>query len=274
MNKLLILFHGHCMDGLGAAWAAWRCYGDAADYQAVFHSDPPPDVTGRKVFLLDICYPHAVLDQLAAAAESITILDHHVSARDALAGRSLRPNISCNFDMNQSGAALAWYHFHAGPLPWILDYVQDRDLWRNALPHSAEVNAYLQVIPKTFESFDHAFHEGPVLARQKGEAILLVQESVIAERTRHVRYINLGGSRVPIVNHTPYAMSDLLAQLAHGYDFAVGYWQMEDGRYAYAMRSRGGYDVSALAVRYGGGGHRQAAGFSSSLPPDQLTLLP
>jgi bifunctional oligoribonuclease and PAP phosphatase NrnA len=39
--------------------------------------------------------------------------------------------------------------------------------------------------------------------------------------------------------------------------------QQLDGRWAASMRSKGGVDVGAIAVRFGGGGHRFAAGFTS-----------
>lgn len=69
--------------------------------------------------------------------------------------------------------------------------------------------------------------------------------------------------------------SELVGKLAEGpVPFAVGWFQRGDGKYAYSLRSRGEYDVSKLAVRYGGGGHRNAAGFQSDEPPDALFAKP
>jgi hypothetical protein len=271
MNRPLILFHGDCCDGLGAAWAAWRSFKEGADYQAVFYGHPPPDVTGRTVYLLDFCYPPPLLRSMAAVANSITVLDHHVSARDALLKEdaALPTNLSCNFDLQCSGAALAWYHFHPKPLPWILSYVQDYDLWQHALPGSEAVNAYLHVIPKTVESFDHAYERGVDVAHDRGSTVLLVNTAVIEERLRHVRRINFFGYDVPIINHSRYAMSSLLHEMAEGEAFAVGYWQQQDGRYVYQLRSREqGTDVSRIAARCGGGGHKHAAGFTSKSAPE------
>jgi nanoRNase/pAp phosphatase (c-di-AMP/oligoRNAs hydrolase) len=49
--------------------------------------------------------------------------------------------------------------------------------------------------------------------------------------------------------------------MAAGEPFAACYWDTPDGR-VFSLRSReDGVDVSAIAKRYGGGGHRNASGF-------------
>jgi phosphoesterase RecJ-like protein len=40
--------------------------------------------------------------------------------------------------------------------------------------------------------------------------------------------------------------------------------QQRDGRFKVSLRSRGGHDVASVAVRFGGGGHRLAAGYTSA----------
>jgi phosphoesterase RecJ-like protein len=46
-------------------------------------------------------------------------------------------------------------------------------------------------------------------------------------------------------------------------DVAAVVKQQRDGRFKVSMRSRGGHDVAALAQRFGGGGHRLAAGYTA-----------
>lgn len=46
-------------------------------------------------------------------------------------------------------------------------------------------------------------------------------------------------------------------------DVAAVIKQQRDGRFKVSMRSRGGHDVAAIAQRFGGGGHRLAAGYTS-----------
>ena len=66
-TRPLILYHAHCADGFGAAFAAWKKLGSGADYVAVNHGDPPPPVAGRDVVVLDFAYPRATTLALAAA---------------------------------------------------------------------------------------------------------------------------------------------------------------------------------------------------------------
>ena len=142
MPKSLVLFHANCADGFGAAIAAYTAIGEAGEYVAVQHGQPPPDVTGRDVYILDFSYPRDVLEQMFGVANSLLVLDHHESAQQALAGLTY-----ARFDLTHSGAVLAWEYFHPGTrVPDLLAYVEDRDLWHHALPQTHEISAYLRAV--------------------------------------------------------------------------------------------------------------------------------
>ncbi|HEX6401435.1 MAG TPA: bifunctional oligoribonuclease/PAP phosphatase NrnA [Actinomycetota bacterium] len=51
---------------------------------------------------------------------------------------------------------------------------------------------------------------------------------------------------------------------ARGSDVAVVLKQQGDGHFKVSMRSRGGHDLAAVAAAFGGGGHRLAAGYTST----------
>jgi hypothetical protein len=54
--------------------------------------------------------------------------------------------------MNKSGATLAWAYFHPHePVPLFVAYVEDRDLWRKALPGSDDFFAVYSILPHEFE---------------------------------------------------------------------------------------------------------------------------
>jgi oligoribonuclease NrnB/cAMP/cGMP phosphodiesterase (DHH superfamily) len=140
------------MDGAASALAAWLKFGDDAEYRPAAYGDAAPtddEVRGRDVFVLDFSYPRAEIMRLREAINPegcFVVCDHHKTAAADLEGLSF-----CHFDMNKSGAALAWDHFSysvekprvdAG-LPELFAYVQDRDLWRWELPFSREVSVAL-----------------------------------------------------------------------------------------------------------------------------------
>ena len=138
----VVLYHAECMDGFGSAWALWKRFPDAR-YVAVKHGFPPPDgLQNQHVVMVDFSYPRAAILQLAEHTASLHILDHHITAQASLADLPF-----AYFDMNRSGAVLAWEWAHGQTVPWLLQYVQDKDLWQWHLPFSREISAALASYP-------------------------------------------------------------------------------------------------------------------------------
>lgn len=107
------------------------------------------------------------------------------------------------------------------------------------------------------EELDARFWE--VMDRLRGsERRDAVDVREVAKNTRRVFFENWN---VPIVNAPQVDISELLDHLARNDTFAMGWWQRGDGEFQYSLRSRGDFDVSELAKKYGGGGHKNAAGF-------------
>ncbi|NJL12015.1 MAG: hypothetical protein HC913_02740 [Microscillaceae bacterium] len=118
--KTYVLYHAQCPDGFGAAWAIWKKMGNKPEYIPVNHHQPPPALAARStVYLVDFCYPLAITQQLAAQAQKMLILDHHQSAEADLQklDRAAFPHVEVHFDMQKSGAVLAWEYFHQCPAP-------------------------------------------------------------------------------------------------------------------------------------------------------------
>jgi len=260
----MVIYHAQCRDGWAAAWAASKAFSGPVLYAAMYGSEPPP-VDGRDVLLVDFCYPQDVLMRMAGDAERIRVLDHHKTAEEALAGLPW-----ATFDMNRSGAGIAWDELLGGPRPWLIDYVEDRDLWRWALPNSREVNAFIGTLPygqpEHVTAWDAAslmpLAEAVSAGRHIQQAVRRYAENVC----ENARARNIGGWTVPSVNAPQHDISEVLECLLDkqkGCTFAHGWWQRADGKFAQSLRSRGAFDVSAVAKMYGGGGHRNASGFQT-----------
>ncbi len=268
-KQTIVITHACCLDGHTSAWVCWLKFGDTAEYISAKHGDAPPDVTGKDVIIADFSYPRAQLEAMAASAKSIRVFDHHVTAQ-----KDLQDLPYCVFDMNRSGAGITWAELHGPRLcePAIVSYVQDRDLWRFNIEHSKEVNAVIGATEQTFEEWSALrqritsdFH-GVVSV---GSALLRQVNRYVSEMSKQARTVHFEGHAVPVVNAPYINTSELVGKLAESATFAMGWYQRRDGMYVYSLRSRGDYDVSALAKKYGGGGHRQAAGFSSAVRVDQ-----
>lgn len=253
-----VIYHADCADGFTAAFCAWRRFGDTARYVPAHYGDKPPDCAGDDVFVVDFSYPRATLESLRRTTASLLVLDHHKSARADLEGLDY-----CKFDMARSGAALAEAEFCSGQSK-LVAYVQDRDLWTWALPNSREVSAYIAAVPRNFAAWLTLARElendtADIVNRGSG-ALATINAYVIAN-VSHARKVEIGGHIVPCIN-TTFAISELIGELAEDSDFAVGWFQRQDGMFVYSLRSRGDFDVSEIAKMYGGGGHKRAAGFT------------
>lgn len=310
MTKPLCIYHGNCADGFTAAWAVWKRFGDQFDYFPGVYQQPPPDVTGRDVVLVDFSYKSDVLIEMRKLARSILVLDHHKSAAEDLVVKPVNegtyylsiadqwgPNpwvrhrgnadedwlqgagwIYVSFDMNRSGAGLAWDFFHPGkPRPALINFVEDRDLWRFKLPGSRAINAVVFSYPYEFEAWDELsrFVElAPVEAERAGAAIERKHHKDVAELVAALRTeMVIGGHWVPVANlpytltsdagHLmckPYASPNLQGEMVTP-NFAACYWDSPKGR-VFSLRSVGDFDVSVIAAGYGGGGHKNASGFT------------
>lgn len=262
MSRPLVIYHAACRDGFCAAWAFWTREPHAEFFPAA-HGSPPPDVAGRDVVMVDFSYPRLVMDEIAAAARSLVVLDHHKTAEAALADFR-PPNATVVFDMQRSGAGITWEHYWPGrERPWIVSYVEDRDLWRHALPNGPAVNAFLSTLRFDFEAWYQASRMDVSDAAKLGVVVEDKIRQYVIEVGKNARRIVLAGHDVPIVNAPQVDVSELGSYLAHGEPFAVAWWQRSDGSFSYSLRSHepSDIDVSEIAKRFGGGGHRRAAGF-------------
>lgn len=267
--KPICIYHGNCADGFGAAWCVYHATGDEYEFYPGVYQEPPPDCTGRHVLMVDFSYKRPVMVEIIAKALSVTVLDHHKTAEEELAplfGEGLQGV----FDMERSGAMIAWQHLHDAIPPILIEHIQDRDLWKFKLHGTREIQAAIFSYPYDFKTWDWLMLKADLdLLFTEGRAIERKHHKDVAELTGVVtRDMTIGGAVVPIAN-LPYTLaSDVGHLLAEGRLFAGCYWDTPEGR-VFSLRSHeGGADVSAIAKQYGGGGHEHASGFR--VPFDQL----
>lgn len=267
--KKLVVYHADCLDGFCAAWVAWRRFGDGAEYFPAFYGKPAPDVAGREVFIVDFSYSYEETLALIAAAKHVTILDHHKTAQEALSRIPNDPygKAEIVFDMDRSGAGIARDYFEPEFDNWLVNYTQDRDLWKFALPESTLVNAYIGTLEQNFATYEHASLLSVEEAASFGVGAERYKRMYVAKMVQHARRVTFAGhDNIPIVNAPYIGISELVGELAETALFAVGWFVRGDGKTAYSLRSRGDFDVSELAKQFGGGGHKNAAGFTREHP--------
>jgi len=270
------VFHAGCPDGFGAAWAAWLRWGDAGVYVPRGHDDAlrPQEYEGAFVLFADIAPPARSYRPLAERAARLVVLDHHVSAQrqfeaDPFLARELAGGgHEVRFDLSRSGAALAFHALHPGePLPELLAFVEDQDLWRWALPRSREVNAAIASYARDFTTWSKLAATPIDALAEQGAPIVRAQRMDVERALANTQPIALGRLRIEAVN-----ARTLRAELGHALASRARFgapcgavYRVEGRRVDVSLYSIGELDVAELAAGLGGGGHRNAAGFSVDL---------
>ena len=261
MNTLCI-YHANCLDGFTAAWVLKKAIPEIEIHPGIY-GESPPDVTNKNVYLVDFSYKRPILIDMASKAKNITIIDHHKSALEDLV--DLPDNVLTHFDMNHSGAILAWNYFFNEEAPLPLQYIEDRDLWKFKLPYSREINAALFSYPYDLDLWDSLMY---------GSINKLINEGASINRKHHkdidellevmTRVLQIGSHEIPAVN-LPYTYgSDSAGKLCEDQPFAAYYYHTPNGVFFGLRSDKNGVDVSNIAKLYGGGGHMHAAGFTVS----------
>lgn len=262
-KNIAILYHSGCPDGFGGAYAAWKKFGDMAEYIPVKHGRPVPEgLANRRLYFIDFCYPQETMNEIIKTAASVTVLDHHLGAKNIV--ESMPENI---FDEKRSGATIAWSYFHPNvPVPALLNYVEDGDRYVFKLPDSRAVLAYVYAQRFTFEEWDLLIQEFEDtrtrgLLIEKGK-IYAEHFAILVEQIAHkATLVSFEGFECYLVTAVDMFISDVgnrLVRLKPPLSIIVN---LHGDTMNVSLRSDSSLDVSAIARKYGGNGHPQASAF-------------
>ena len=266
MSETTVIYHKSCADGFCAAWLFHRVLPGVEYIPAQYGDDPPEIKPGSEVYIVDFSYPRDVLLRIADEND-LVVLDHHKTAQANCAGLPF-----AQFDMDRCGARMAYDYLvdKKAMLPdsdieKVVNYVQDRDLWKWELPESREINAAISSYPFDFEVWD-TFPGVLDTFTPEGRAILRYHDQLIASHVRNAHEFVFGGHLILGVNCSAGKLiSDVAGELAVGKPFGVCWFDTGDGFRVFSLRSKPeGVDVSDIAKKFGGGGHKHAAGFRVS----------
>jgi len=268
-----VIYHGGCDDGFGAALAAWLRFGDDAQYVPGFYGEAPPVVTDEYVYILDFSYPREVMENMGKSAKKIVLLDHHKTAALALEDLSLSCDSMISFDMSRSGALMAWDFFFPTELrPRLLRHIDDNDRWQFKLPFTKFVIRNLRSYPHDFRTWksimanldDEEFYRAFVAEGEAQERFFQSQLNFLFETTKP-QPVWLGGFEGLAINASQMFFSDAGHRLAEmSGTFGLVYNILGNGIVACSLRSTGDFDVGEIAYSWGGGGHKNAAGFETT----------
>jgi oligoribonuclease NrnB/cAMP/cGMP phosphodiesterase (DHH superfamily) len=284
----VIIYHYPCTDGFGAAWAAHKALREeapAVNYVPAGHGTNPNFgwLRDKRIMLVDITFSAKALKDLAEIANGVVILDHHKTAEEdleeipriaapssMLAATALeKVPMVAHFDMDRSGAGLAWDYFHGTEPPKLIKLIEDRDLWKFSNPETKAFSTWLSSQPHSFDKFDEIFKD---LETNPGHLMGVSDEvhgfymnHVVANLAEAHRWGWVGADEVPIAYAPKVMASDVAHRLLDMHadaPFAAVICSVSN-RVDVSLRSEDHRaDVSRIAKAFGGGGHRNAAGFS------------
>lgn len=273
MKKPAILYHENCPDGFGAAYAAWKKFGNKAEYFPISPTQDAKQLSGislkdREVYFLDVCVLLPTLLKLRMLSKKVVVIDHHATSAATAAHATEH-----RFDVKHSGAVLAWEYFHPKKkIPTLLKYIEEGDFWRFRLPQSSALLAYIY-------SRGFSFKEWETLVKGMESARIRKQYAVLGkvlndydlilvdEAVKRAELVQFGKYKICAVNSSSKRFhSEVGKQLAAQRPPLGIVWRVERGMINVSLRGDGSVDVSKLAKQFpGGGGHPNAAGFSVPL---------
>jgi len=283
----LVIYHDMCLDGFGAAYAAWLKFGTTADYLPWSYERPAtelPSMAGKDIYIVDFSFPPEQIEWMLKDANNITIIDHHKTFIDAVENNSYCDDagnpwsgLDIRYDLERSGAVLAWQFFHDDkPVPQLLLHIQDRDLWQFKLNGTKQICAALantRIVERSWQhwqflidAFDTDDKEVMYSIYASGRAVIACQQELIDEciATAGEPWIDEFGFKV-ITCNAPYSIaSELGNRIAKDNPDCIAVILQRNelkGSVKCSLRSVGDVDCTALAKKFGGGGHKNAAGF-------------
>lgn len=288
--KKAVLFHENCRDGFTAMMALWLKFGSTPDieYHPVNYNDESSALLAslvdseelEEVWIVDFMFREpADLDNVTRLCQQevvVHIYDHHETARpacEALAQRAseLQGRLELVYDATRSGAYITWCMVWPGcPVPPVVRYVQDRDLWQWKLVGTKEINSVLQSTPLTETNWQPLFEEwNSIDLLKQGALLLAIRREAIEEHCHRACLVQWSTGETSWLFH--YVDKTIASEVCHALlergnspGLAIGRhvgWIKSD-IVTFSVRSRGEGDAQRFCEARGGGGHPKAAGFS------------
>ncbi len=263
-TPVLCFYHANCTDGSASAAVIKRKYPGAECYP-LNHGDPiTASVEGKILYIVDFSFPPEILSDFKKKAREVHWYDHHKTSLPIYEKLGWG-----DIDLKESGATLAWKkEFPDQPLPRVLEYVRDKDLFEWQLPDSRAVSAELKDLEglldpgsATWKEFLDGLEESEWQKLiDRGKHAVQLQNLAILAGVQYGFEIDFHGHRTLAVNwslEASYIGEYIYKKM--GYPVALLFY-FNGKNWTFSLRSNK-IDVSQLAIKYGGGGHAGAAGF-------------
>jgi|AntAceMinimDraft_17_1070374.scaffolds.fasta_scaffold22289_2 oligoribonuclease NrnB/cAMP/cGMP phosphodiesterase (DHH superfamily) len=267
MLDIIVFYHKNCPDGFASAWTAWKKFKNKAEYIPLNYQSPfDYKIKGKKIYFLDVCPNREVLENLKKNDCEIVIIDHHLSAQKNL-DLVCPGSFIMRLNMKHAAAVLTWkYFFPEKRIPKLSLYIEDIDLWKFKKPFSREIVASINLPDFDFEKWDELVKDIEDVNKRKksileGKKIVEYQDNAIKDIIKTATSVKIGKIKTLAVNSS-ILISEIGDALIKKLPPIAVIWFKAGNKKRASLRSNGEIDVSKIAEKYGGGGHKCAAGFA------------
>lgn len=281
MTKIIVSYHGACIDGSTAAAICKMKHKEAAFVPVRHRKDEEAKeellslIAKSKdnlVYMLDNPF---FARELAKSANKLVILDHHIGEHENL--KSIEEefdNVKYIFDNEESGASLAWrYFFPEKEEPAFVSYVKAGDIWKKegiekevdlvetyASIYLDNLDKYIEMINSNIEDIFSIAH--PIVEYKD----MLVDYYLRNAKALHIKIGEYIVKAYNIASIRP-VVSEIGNKLSKQTKETVMLFKVFGDVVNVSFRSAGDFSPSALelAQSLGGNGHKRAAGAAMDL---------
>lgn len=269
MKKVVAIYHKDCSDGTAAAAVILKKFPESNVFP-LYHSYTKEDLEPI-LALLDNETGIYTVDCVMGVKEildlgfKVTSIDHHGGLKVEFENLAKsNSNYTFIFDNNKSGSSLAWsYFFPNTPMPELIKYVEDMDLWKMKYGEETEnIMNYVSIFNNDPKKFLEFMDSDLSKLKEMGSIIGIYKDQKIEE------FSQIKPIKIKISNHEVLAFNIVNSKSEMGHIFSqlhqqtVLLYSIDGENVKLSFRSFDDYNPSALelARELGGGGHNRAAG--------------
>jgi len=273
MNKTVCFYHSRDLDGWASAAIVQKAhpevklvgwdYGDPIPQEQIDEADD--------IFIVDICFPADVMNEIHFSGKGFIWCDHHESA---IKESNLHPFGKCfgRRDVNFGACELTWFEFiPEDPILLAIEYLGAYDCFR----HQKKEEWYSERT-RQFQWAARAFIEGPEDVKnmildstfsiskwtQAGYSILSYLEVEARSIYKNRFPVRWHGHSMLFINREMFnPVNYKIDYHKDGFDVFGCFWYKE-GKWHFSLyNDNGKVNVAEICKAEGGGGHPGAAGF-------------
>jgi oligoribonuclease NrnB/cAMP/cGMP phosphodiesterase (DHH superfamily) len=274
-SNIKCFYHGSDLDGKYSSMITYLFFNNNKSYNIEFYPLSYEDDflfsmidKEDEVIMLDFCLqPESKMIQLKKSCKQLIWIDHHKSSIESLKNEK----IDGIQKVGKAGCELTWEYFFTNfNIPEVIRLLGRYDVWDKSNLFEWENRILPFQFGMRIYNFEHNYELWTEILQKdfientikKGKAIIKYLEKDNADFALLNSYeIEIDGLKAIVMNRKGNSQMFNSVWDKDKYDCMVGYVHNGEVYTISLYTDKPGIDVSLIAKKYGGGGHKQASGF-------------